>query len=65
MHFLQSTEKTLNNTATKDFVETKISETKAYAEVKVSEAKFQTIIWSFAFWVTVLTTVFTYIKFLK
>lgn len=43
-----------SNLATKDFVESKIS-----------EAKFQIIIWSFVFWVTQLAAVFAFIKFLK
>lgn len=49
------------NNATKDFVESKISET----NTKIAEAKFQIILWSFVFWVTQLGAVFTFIKFVK
>ncbi len=49
------------NIATKDFVEKKIAE----VESKISEAKFQLIVWAFVFWVTQLSAIFAFLKFLK
>ncbi len=49
------------NIATKDFVETKISE----VEAKISEAKFQIILWAFVSWVSQLGAVLAFIKFIK
>ena len=38
--------------------------TKDFVESKVSEAKFQIILWAFVFWVTQLGATFAFIKFL-
>ncbi len=47
--------------ASKDFVESKISE----VEAKISEAKFQIILWAFVFWVTQLGAIFAFLKFFR
>ncbi len=61
----QEVNESVPNIATKDFVETKISEAIAKMEAKISEAKFQIILWAFVFWATQLGAMFAFLKFLK
>lgn len=49
------------NIATKDFVGAEI----AKVEAKIADAKFQIILWAFVFWVTQLSAIFAFLKFLK